>query len=286
MMIKHSVFDKLDTNEQKNFLVHVLENEPPYKAIKFDYNWYIRFGLIEKISVDAFCQNCDSEKVFSDEIKDYLHELLEDSFRSTGHSPGSSAPATNEFYNDKEYFVNITLHCAKCGEAHYYSLLFKGDTVTKIGQHPSFTKISAQDLKKYKNLISKYYPELTKSVNAYSQGMGVAAFVYLRRILEYIVESKFTGDMSWKFIEKLKEVEKSEPIIPAELEEIKAEIYSVLSKGVHEYEEDECMQLYLSVKFIIERMLDLELEKKQNSDKAKAAIKAIKGKLQGEKQNG
>lgn len=57
----------------------------------------------------------------------------------------------------------------------------------------------------------------------------------------------------------------------------------MLSKGIHEYEEDECMQLYLSVKFIIERMLDLELEKKQNSVKAKAAIRAIKGKLQEEK---
>src|SRR5699024_9976862 len=132
----------------------------------------------------------------------------------TGGPPGSRHPSIEEYYKGKECFVNITLHCAKCGEAHYYSLLFKGNTVTKIGQYPSFSKSEVQSLRKYKNLISKYYPELTRSVNAYSQGMGVAAFIYLRRILEYLVESKYNGDASWKFIEKLKEVEKTEEIIP------------------------------------------------------------------------
>lgn len=281
-MAKHNVFERMDTTEQKALLIQLLENEPPYKAMQFDYKWYINYGFIEDIRIDDFCQTCDAQKVFCSEVKENFKELLTDTFKVISGPPGTNGPAPSEFYKDKEYFVNIALYCAKCGEPHYYSLLFKGNTVTKIGQYPSFSKVSAQDLKKYKNLISKYYPELTKSVNAYSQGMGVAAFVYLRRILEYLVESRFNGDASWKFIEKLKEVEKTETIIPSELSEIKSEIYSILSKGIHEYEEEECMQLYLSVKFIIERMLDLELEKKENANKAKIAIKAIKGKLQGE----
>ena len=45
------------------------------------------------------------------------------------------------------------MHCAKCGEAHYYSLLFKGNTVTKIGQYPSFSKSEVQSLRKYKNSL-------------------------------------------------------------------------------------------------------------------------------------
>lgn len=281
-MAKHNVFERTDTTEQKALIIQLLENEPPYKALQFDYKWYINYGFIEDIRIDDFCQTCDAKKVFCSEVKENFKELLTDTFKVIGGPPGTNGPAPSEFYKDKEYFVNLTLYCAKCGEPHYYSLLFKGNTVTKIGQYPSFTRVAAQDLKKYKNLISKYYPELTKSVNAYSQGMGVAAFVYLRRILEYLVESRFNGDVSWKFIEKLKEVEKTETIIPSELSEIKSEVYSILSKGIHEYEEEECMQLYLSVKFIIERMLDLELEKKENANKAKIAIKAIKDKLQGE----
>ena len=285
-MAKHNVFERMDTTEQKNLLVQLLENEPPYKIMQFDYKWYINFGFIEDIRIDDYCQNCDAEKVFSNEVKENFNELLADTFKVIGGPPDRNGPAPSDFYKDKEYFINMTLHCAKCDEPHYYSLLFKGDTVTKIGQYPSFSKVSAQDLKKYKKLISKCYPELTKSVNAYSQGMGVAAFVYLRRILEYLIESKFNGEPSLKFIDKLKEVEKTETIIPSELSEIKAEIYSILSKGIHEYAEDECMQLYLSVKFIIERILDLELEKKENANKAKSAIKAIKGKLQEERNDG
>ena len=285
-MTKHNVFDKPDTIQEKELLVRILQSEPPYKSMSFDYDLYTKFGFIEDIRIDAYCENCDAEKVFCNEIKENLKEIFTAAFKVIGGPPGSRGPSASDFFKDKEYFVNMTLYCAKCGEPHYYSLLFKGNTVTKIGQYPSFAKISAHDLKKYKNMISKYYPELTKSVNAYSQGMGVAAFVYLRRILEHLIETKYNGDPSWKFIDKLKEVEKTEQIIPSELSEIKEQIYSILSKGVHEYEEDECIQLYIAVKFVVEQILDLELEKKTRSTKAKEAMKAIQGKLQEDKKNG
>ena len=284
-MAKHNVFEKYDVQKQKDLLVQILTTEPPYKSFDFEYDWYIYFGLIENLCIDAYCEKCCGEKVFDGDVTEGFQFLKLSTLQVTGGPPGSRHPSTEEYYKGKEYFVNITLRCAKCGEAHYYSLLFKGNTVTKIGQYPSFSKSEVQSLRKYKNLISKYYPELTRSVNAYSQGMGVAAFVYLRRILEYLVESKYNGDTSWKFIEKLKEVEKTEEIIPAELSAVKEEIYSVLSKGIHEYEEDECMELYLAVKYVIERMLDLELERKSRLSKANEAMKAIKSKLQ-ESKNG
>ena len=284
-MAKHNVFDKYDVQKQKELLVQILTNEPPYKKLDFEYDWYLCFGNIENLCIDAYCENCNGEKVFDGAVKESFQYLYLSTIQVIGGPPGSRKPSPEEYYNDKEYFVNITLHCAKCGEAHYYSLLFKGNTVTKIGQYPSFSKSEVQNLRKYKNLISKYYPELTRSVNAYSQGMGVAAFVYLRRILEYLVESKYNGDTSWKFIEKLKEVEKTEEIIPEELSPVKEEIYSVLSKGIHEYEEDECMELYLAVKYVIERMLDIELERKSRLSKASEAMKTIKSKLQ-ESKNG
>ena len=284
-MAKHNVFDKYDVQKQKALLVQILTNEPPYKTLDFEYDWYLCFGNIENLCIDAYCENCNGEKVFDGAVKESFQYLYLSTIQVIGGPPGSRKPSPEEYYNDKEYFVNITLRCAKCGEAHYYSLLFKGNTVTKIGQYPSFSKSEVQNLRKYKNLISKYYPELTRSVNAYSQGMGVAAFVYLRRILEYLVESKYNGDTSWKFIEKLKEVEKTEEIIPEELSPVKEEIYSVLSKGIHEYEEDECMELYLAVKYVIERMLDIELERKSRLSKASEAMKTIKSKLQ-ESKNG
>ena len=75
------------------------------------------------------------------------------------------------------------------------------------------------------------------------------------------------------------DVEESEIIIPVEFETIKNEIYTILSKGVHEYEEDECLGLYEAVKYVIERLLDIELEKKENAKKTSEVLKAIKDKL-------
>lgn len=284
--MKENVFD--DT-KQRAFIENIIENEPPYKKIDFDVNWYTKLINVSDISINAFCDTCDAERVFTANIYNYLRNTIgKDVIRLPGGSviPTSTENIKRQSLADrmqgKSYLLGFEMKCAKCGEIHYFSILLTESFVVKIGQFPSYAHNETRSVKKYKNLISKYYPELTRSINAYSQGMGVAAFVYLRRILEYLVEKKFTGDKSLKFSEKLHEVEKKEQIIPDELESIKNQIYSVLSKGVHEYEEDECAELYLAVRFVIERILDIELEKKNNQSKAKLAIAAINSKLKGE----
>ncbi len=289
--MKENVFD---VTKQKAFIENIIENEPPYKKIDFDVNWYTKLINVSEISINAFCDNCDAESVFTSNIMDDIRSTMaKDVIRLHGGS--SVMPVTLETIKKqsvedrvrgKTYLLGLNLKCAKCGEVHYFSLIFTETFAVKIGQYPSYAHNETRNIKKYKNLISKYYPELTRSINAYSQGMGVAAFVYLRRILEYLVDKKFTGDKSLKFADKLNAVEKSERIIPEELEPIKNQIYVILSKGVHEYEEDECMTLYMAVRFVIERILDIELDKKNNQSKAKIAMSAIKGKLQEGKNNG
>lgn len=285
--------DMFNCNKQREFVENIIQNVPPNRQLEFDVNWYKEFINICEISISAFCDTCNAERVFVANIYDYIRSTMgKDVIRLHGGNviPVSSEFAKSQSFSErmmkKSYVLVFELNCAKCGEKHYFSLLLQGNTIVKIGQYPSFAHNDIANLKKYKNLISKYYPELTRSVSAYSQGMGVAAFVYLRRILEHIVEKRFTGDKSLKFIEKLHEVEKREQIIPDELETIKNQIYSILSKGVHEYDEDECLKLYLAVKFVVERILDIELEKKNNAKKAKAAIQAIKEKLQEGETNG
>ena len=281
-----------DIFEQKKFLENIIQNEPPYKKLEFNTNWYKDFVNISDIAISTFCNNCDAERVFNANIYETIRKLMgSDVIRlSGGIAVGNPNPnqykSLGQRIKGKSYFLNFEMKCAMCGEIHYFSLVFTENTVVKIGQYPSFTNDEVKNIRKYKNLISKYYPELTRSINAYSQGMGVASFVYLRRILEHLVEKKYTGDLSLKFCDKLQEVEKTEQIIPKELEPIKNEIYSILSKGVHEYEEDECLSLYLSVKYVIERLLDIELEKKNNKDKALAAMATIKSKLQEDTNNG
>ena len=180
-------------------------------------------------------------------------------------------------------FLGVLFKCASCEEEHYFSIRVDGQSITKIGQYPSFSRKETESLKKYKNLISKYYTELTTSVNLYSQGLGIGSFVYLRRILEHLVETKYYAlpehEETARFIDKLKAVQEVEAIIPPELEEIKEQVYSVLSKGIHEYTEDECYGLYNVVFYVVTAILDRELYKKEQAEKVAEAKKAIIGKL-------
>ena len=69
--------------------------------------------------------------------------------------------------------------------------------------------------------------------------------------------------------------EKKEKIVPDDIKEVKEQIYAVLSNGIHEYDEKECIELFPAVQFIIERILDetiYEADKKRKAQEAKLTI--------------
>lgn len=253
--MKHNIFEDnsssmnlqinpADITEQVDFIEEILEKEPPNKSIQFNVEWYKHFSAIKSLTID-----------------DYRNQ--------TERTP---------------ICITINLQCAKCREAHFISLLFKGDNIVKIGQYPSFAGKEKHELERYKNIIAKYYIELIRSVNAYSQHMGIAAFVYLRRIYEHIVEKEYaelpdsTKKSNASFDDKMKAVDKKIHIIPNELDSQKSKIYSILSKGIHEYEEDECYELYPMMKVIIIMMLDRYLSEKERKKQLKDITETLKSK--------
>lgn len=271
-----------NTSEAKQKLENILQDEPPYKPIPITLEDQLGFATLNEIAIRLHCRLCNMESVFNGRIYDNflsLRDLLLKEMPYPMDQQHNENKATNVL--DKNPFLTVfTLKCAKCGESAYFPILVFGTKIYKIGQFPSFATTQVNVVAKYKNIISEKYPELTKSISAYSQSMGIAAFVYLRRIYESLVESRYKGPVHEKFTDKLHEVEKTEQIVPDELEKIKKDLYSVLSKGVHEYSEDECMKLYPALLFCTETILDNELAKKDRQKKAKNAIQAIQAKLQ------
>lgn len=276
--------NNLKENTSK-FINDILEKEPPYIDITFSYEKYSEISVVDTIKINSFCNNCNRESVFCGYFQEQFSNINRAICVNTP-SPGMKGKSFEEIFAKMHIPMLFRVNCAKCGEEHYYSLLFEGNTVKKIGQYPSFASEKTNEIRKYKNIIPEYYIELTKSLSAYSQGMGVASFTYLRRILEWIIDKRFKGEENTKFIDKLHSVEKEEIVIPEDLETIKNEIYRILSKGIHEYSEEECLTLYEAVLFVITRILDVELEKKENKKKTDSIIKQIKGKLSEDKNNG
>jgi len=284
-------------------LINFLEDCPSYKEIKLTID---QFKELEKyngeFNIELFCFKCSKEKTFKSyydmerflSISDWkkrnmhLHLNLPKSI-----TPSSVASSRNkisyEYFPYDSNFVTIKFKCTQCEQEYFFALLLKEHSkeefpIMKVGQYPSLGQLSTIEVEKYKNELKKYFYEFKSSLNCYSQGYGIAAFIYLRRILEHLIETKYESmenkNSENKFIDKLKKVEKKEDIIPDELKSVKNQIYSILSKGVHEYSEEECMELYDCVKLIVEMILDTELEKRNKQKKVKEATLKISNKLQ------
>ena len=266
----------------KEWMENFLVKEPPYKEIDLTPKSLYHIGLINTLVLTHYCEKCQQLRTFKSNLRPFedinnchivrFHNLI----------PGYSDEQWEKEYNNV-FLIEFTCQ-HDCGEAHYITLQIANSRIQKIGEFPTFAKEEVNTkLFRYKSLISEFYPELTKAVSAYSQNMGVASFVYLRRILEHLIEGKYkqyggTAEES-KFIDKLHVVEKYEKVIPDDFNEIKNQIYSVLSKGVHEYEESECLTLFPAVKYIIESILDEELLKREKAKKTQEAKKIIQEKL-------
>lgn len=268
------------------FLQNFILSEPLYKSVEFDARWYSSFAGFSRMIDHNFCDYCSENSVFEWNCDPYIHDMF---CKLAEYNTDSSNPiisSINEPHRKQPFFINYLFFCTGCKRIHYYTLMFKGNTVIKIGQYPSFASKEEQKIQKYKSLkvIKKYYIELIRSINAYSQHMGIASFVYLRRIYEHIIEEEYVKlpdtikKSNASFDEKMKKVDNKMHIIPPELDSQKSKIYSVLSKGIHEYEEDECYELYPVMKTIIILMLENYLSDKEKKQQLKEIEKTLKNK--------
>lgn len=260
-----------------------LQKEPPYSLYEISREdfWFLSDEF--EIKMDAFCDKCGKERVFTCYNKEGIKSIRNEMVINTSQP----MQINTKPYDSMEHFVDLKFICSYCDDIHHIPIKVTVGNVMKYGQYPSYAREKTYEVVKYKNIISKYYTELTRAINLYSQKCGIAAFVHLRRIFEYLIDKKYekyVGSPAGKrFKQKLNEVEKNEQVIPSELNTEKNMIYKILSKGIHEYEEDECYRLYPMLEYIIKSILDIELEKKQRKKELDEVRRKINSKRQEDK---
>ncbi|EJL6424376.1 hypothetical protein NMS20_003640 [Vibrio cholerae] len=176
---------------------------------------------------------------------------------------------------------------AKCSRNTDHMLYFlfeaKGQTIQKIGQLPSLASLHMYDAQKYSKVIEKqYFREFTKAIGLATHGVGVGSFVYLRRIFESLIEDahkEASLSASWDE-DAYKQARMAEKIemLSSELPEFLVKnknMYGILSKGIHELSEQECLNAFPVVKVGIELILDERIEAKQRKEKLESAQKAM-----------
>jgi hypothetical protein len=236
--------------------------------------------------IDSYCTICKKATTFNskDSNSIELHELkhLMDSAGLFSQGFGGS-PKKVTLIEDLE-MTGVFIRKFNCprkpnDSAHSQVFIFRviGTTLIKIGQHPTLADLSKEGIKKYRKLNEEIYSELNRAVGLSTHGIGIGSFVYLRRIIEkhivypaineLVAEGKLKNEQILKsdFKEKIKLAKDKLPDFLVE----NSKIYSVLSKGIHELDEDECRGYFPVLRTAIEIVLDEQIDNKEKAKKNK-----------------
>lgn len=295
--------DKVDIPNPVSFILQT----PLYEefAITEEQIWDVIALKYFKGTLDCYCPDCRRDATFKGITPNPPSEHIRDKSRESKQR--AVGMTVNPPTLDADIF-EVKLQCTRINHHHHtYIFLFKkslarteygeflvSSSITKVGQYPSFSDINISNVKKYKSVLSnKLIGELYRAIGLASHDVGVGSYVYLRRVFEFLVEEAHqnaTSLESWdeeqyiksRMLEKIKTLKDFLPHFLVD----NPGMYGLLSKGVHELSERECLDHFDTLKIGIELILDQKIENKEKENKikqAKAALEKAGSKLNGNK---
>lgn len=192
----------------------------------------------------------------------------------------------NHYVSYENGFFFIKLSCKRKKDDILRFIVYKDkERVYKLGQYPSLADIQFSEIdRKYKNVLdSKDFINFKRAIGLAAHGVGAGSFVYLRRIFENLVFETYENNKADISIEEdefkkkrmLEKVNELKEYLPSQLSEMKS-IYSILSNGVHELEEEDCLKYFSPIKLSIELILDQKIEEDNKRKKEKQVKDEIK----------
>jgi hypothetical protein len=247
---------------------HFYLNIPLYETVKVEEGQELKGLLVEYFngSMDSYCPKCGSHSIFN-------------------RNSSQTSWDVKEWIKDHSF--SVTFKCSRDRKHELYFLFqLESRILQKIGQYPSIASLNLFDVKKYSNALSKrLFQEFTRSIGLAAHGVGVGSFVYLRRIFEHLIEEAHAVAISsneWNE-ETFQKYRMSDRIqilskwLPDFLVQNKG-MYGILSKGIHELTEEECLAAFPILKVGIEIILDAklhEIDRKKKLEEAQRAIQAL-----------
>jgi len=166
-------------------------------------------------------------------------------------------------------YIDRVYRCHKCGGSLLVSYRVKGTTIQKIGQYPSLASFQFPEYAAIqKELEPQDRKEFGTALGLYSHGVGAGSFVYLRRIFERLVHKRFDQvkvDEGWNDDAFPNRMDEKIEFLKDHLPEFlvgNTGIYSILSKGIHELEEDICLAGFPVLRDGISEILQEDIERK------------------------
>ncbi|WP_457095868.1 hypothetical protein [Lysobacter sp. P5_B9] len=272
----------------REFLLSV----PLYTEFEFsrEEGWDVLDLIYFSGTYDSYCIKCERDSTFQVNAPNRPPEHVRNhNLEKMQGKPTIPSIVANVY--------RVTATCTR-QKSHFQDFLFFADlrvkrsdegdwearpSIQKIGQQPSFGDVHLAKVKKYAAALTKaQLGELSRAIGLASHDVGIGSYVYLRRVFESLVEESHQeakSDSGWdeetyarsRMSEKIALLRSHLPAFLAE----HPEMYSLLSKGVHELSEAECLGHFDTLRIGIELILDQKLERKERESKIKAAKAAL-----------
>lgn len=217
--------------------------------------------------LDAYCLGCRAPSIFG---------------HARAASGGGSVVDFDVF--DQAYFSKNFV-CTRHPD-HRLHFAFRHDTkamtLTKIGQFPSIADLALPDAQRYRTILGPdRYKEFARAIGLFAHGIGVGSFVYLRRIFEGRIDDAHEyakADKDWDETTYPLRMEDRILALRAHLPQFlvaNRALYSIMSLGLHELTEEDCLAHFPVVRTGIELILDEKIVEQEREAKIKASQSAI-----------
>lgn len=254
-----------ETNKESPY-EHVCIELPLYTRFEIDDRQFMSIFREQNFQFDAHCVQCGKDSTFR-------------TMRTVPNKQGSFPYRSDDWMlSDGE--IRVDLFCQRYRH-HAYSYLFvyRGGSLIKFGQLPSIEDIAGADLRQYEKVMPKgYFNELKRAGGLASHGIGIGSFVYLRRIFERLIYDHHSArqvsiegfDDMW-MDQKIAALKDDLP--PALVENKTA--YGILSKGIHELDEETCRKYFPVVRQAIITILEQDLQARQKDEQSRRLRQAL-----------
>ena len=251
---------------------------------------------------DFIFKTAPFKKIEGEEYKELYRELSNDNLSVSGYNPIHNAETT---YHLESCAINVgpgamgqngfdpvdDIRCMsfECGRFNdILTLVLFNDRekgyIQKVGTYPSLRDFHKDDLKKYNKVLTEQQRmELVTAITIANNGVGIGSYVYLRRIFEGIVfeeAERAIGDgvIDREEFGKMKMDEKIVAIknyLPAFLYDNHKALYGILSMGIHQLDEEECLGFYPVLYDCILLVLEDRLAQKEKEETTKKAVASL-----------
>ena len=298
-------FNDIPLYTKEKFEIFILaEDKKNYLLDENELNRFINFLGLNQNKIITYCHKCKKEFPFNiskslmtDEspydliLTDFNFNSMDNRVKfislniNTGYLDNELSTITKDLLVNKTDYIYYECKCTN-DESHKYMMLasiISCDgvfTVTKVGQNPSMLTIKGFDFDVYKKQLSDFnaYEDYKKADLCNANQYYVGAYAYLRRIFEKMV-LKFCEGVPLKDNHIDTKIEATKDQFDPRIRDMLVNLYDILSKSIHELDEDVGKQYYEYLKAVIEMQLEFlktEYEKNKQTKKLESTLNKIK----------